>query len=40
MAINKALRMLLKALSYGGIEVQSSRRLANLKLLDPMKFFL
>ncbi len=39
MAINKALRMLLKALSYGGIEVQSSRRLANLKLLDPMKFF-
>ena len=39
MAINKTLRMLLKALSYGGIEVHASRRLANLKSLDPMKFF-
>lgn len=39
MAINKAMRAVLKALSYGDIEVEASRRLANLKALDPMKIF-
>jgi acetyl esterase len=39
MAINKAMKAVLKALSYGDIEVSSSRSLANLKSLDPIKFF-
>lgn len=39
MAINKAMRAVLKALSYGDIEVQASRNLANLKVLDPLKLF-
>lgn len=39
MAINKAMRKLLKALSYGDVEVQASRNLANLKALDPLKLF-
>lgn len=39
MAINKAMRAVLKALSYGDIEVEASRRLAKLKALDPMKIF-
>lgn len=39
MAINKAMRTVLKALSYGDIEVESSRKLANLKALDPLKIF-
>lgn len=39
MAINKAMRKVLKALSYGDIEVQASRNLANLKALDPLKLF-
>lgn len=39
MPINKAMRTVLKALSYGDIEVKSSRSLANLKALDPARFF-
>lgn len=39
MAINKAMRNILKALSFGGIEVEASRTLANLKSLDPLKVF-
>ena len=39
MAINRPMRAVLKALSYGGIELESSRQLANLKALDPMKIF-
>lgn len=39
MAINKTMRKVLKALSFGGIEVEASRHLANLKALDPMKIF-
>lgn len=39
MAINKAVRKLLKTLSYGDIEVAASRSLANLKALDPLKLF-
>lgn len=39
MAINKAMRNILKALSFGGIEVEASRILANLKSLDPLKVF-
>lgn len=39
MAINKAMRKVLKKLSYGDIEVETSRRLANLKALDPLKRF-
>ena len=31
MAINKAMRKVLKALSFDGIEVEASRHLANLK---------
>lgn len=38
MAINKAMRKLLKVLSYGGVDVESSRVIANLKALDPLKF--
>lgn len=39
MAINKVVRKVLKALSYGDIEVESSRAFANLKCLDPLKHF-
>lgn len=39
MAINKAMKNILKALSFGGIEVEASRNLANLKSLDPLKIF-
>ncbi len=39
MAINKAMRKVLKALSFDGIEVEASRHLANLKALDPLKIF-
>lgn len=39
MAINKAMRKVLKALSFDGIEVEASRHLANLKAIDPMKIF-
>lgn len=39
MAINKAMRKVLKALSYGEIDVKSSRIFANLKAADPMSPF-
>lgn len=39
MAINKAMRKVLKTLSYGDIEVESSRRFANLKAIDPLRLF-
>ena len=39
MAINKAMRTVLKALSYGDINVQSSRTFANIKAIDPLKRF-
>lgn len=39
MAISKAARAILKALSFGGIDVEVSRSLADLKRLDPMKIF-
>lgn len=39
MAINKTMRKVLKALSYGDIHVTSSRAFANIKALDPMKPF-
>ena len=36
MAINRSMRMVLKALSFDGIEVEASRHLArNLKAIDP-----
>lgn len=37
--INNAAKMILKALSFDGIEVEASRHLADLKKLDPMKIF-
>ena len=37
--MNKAVKLLLKALSYAEIEVEASRRLADLKRLDPMRIF-
>ena len=39
MAINKAMRKVLKALSYTDLELETSRKLANLKALDPLKLF-
>ncbi len=39
MAINKTMRKILKALSYGDLELPTSRRAANLKALDPLKPF-
>lgn len=39
MAINKAMRTVLKALSYGDIDVAASRAFANIKAIDPMKPF-
>ena len=40
MPMNHAARMILKALSFDGIEVEASRHLADLKRLDPMKIFI
>ena len=37
--MTKAMRAILNALSYGNIEVEASRRLADLKKLDPMRIF-
>ena len=39
MAISKAMKKVLKALSFDGIEVEASRNLADLKALDPMRIF-
>ena len=39
MAINKAMHTVLKALSYGDINVQSSGAFANIKAIDPLKRF-
>lgn len=39
MAINKAMKMALKALSYQDIDLQTARNLANLKAIDPLKNF-
>lgn len=41
MAINKAVKLILKALSYAneGMELETSRRVADLKKLDPMRIF-
>lgn len=39
MAINKTMKKVLKALSYGDIEVETARYFANLKKLDPLKIF-
>ncbi|MEF9839696.1 MAG: alpha/beta hydrolase [Lachnospiraceae bacterium] len=39
MAINKTMRKVLKALSYGEIEVEVARNIANLKKIDPLKIF-
>ena len=38
--ISKTMRALLHALSYGNIDVESSRRLADLKKLDALRIFL
>ena len=35
----RAVRTVLHALSYGGIEVEASRKLADLKKMDPMRIF-
>ena len=35
----RAVRTVLQALSYGGIEVDASRKLADLKKMDPMRIF-
>ena len=37
--MTKAMRAVLQALSYGNIEVEAARRLADLKKLDPMRIF-
>lgn len=39
MAINKAMRTVLKTLSYGDINIASSRAFANIKSIDPLKPF-
>lgn len=39
MTINKAMRTVLKTLSYGEIHVSSSRAFANIKAIDPLKPF-
>ena len=39
MPINKVVKSVLKKLSYGDIEVKSSRSFANLKAIDPLKAF-
>ena len=38
--ISKTMRAILHALSYGNIEVESSRRLVDIKKLDAMNIFL
>ena len=38
--ISKTMRTILHALSYGNIEVEASRRLADIKKLDAMRIFL
>ena len=35
----RAVRTVLHALSYGGIEVDASRKLADIKKMDPMRIF-
>ena len=37
--ISKTMRTILHALSYGNIEVEASRKLADLKQLDVMRIF-
>ena len=37
--ISKTMRTILHALSYGNIEVEASRKLADLKKLDVMRIF-
>ena len=37
--MNKTMQAVLRALSYGGIEVEATRRLADLKKLDPMRIY-
>ncbi|MDD2981218.1 MAG: alpha/beta hydrolase [Hespellia sp.] len=39
MTINKTMRAVLSALSYGEIQVDAARAFANLKALDPLKIF-
>ena len=38
--MKKAVKAILNVLSYGGIEVESARRLADIKKLDPIRIFL
>lgn len=38
--MTKAVKAILQALSYGNIEVEAARRLADLRKLDPMRIFL
>ena len=37
--ISKTMQTILHALSYGNIEVEASRRLADIKRLDAMRIF-
>ena len=37
--MNKTMQAILQVLSYGGIEVEAARRVADLKKLDPMRIF-
>ena len=37
--MNKTMQAILQALSYGGIEVESARWIADLKKLDPLRIF-
>ena len=37
--MKKAVKAILNVLSYGGIEVESARRLADIKKLDPIPYF-
>ena len=37
--MNRTVQAILQALSYGGIEVESARWIADLKKLDPMRIF-
>ena len=39
MAINKTMRKIMKALSFDDVKVTSSRNIANLKAINPMKIF-
>ena len=38
--MKKAVKAILNVLSYGGIEVESARRFADIKKLDPIRIFL